>query len=568
MARKHVKTKEELIREFARKRIIWKSNPALFFQEVLGIKLPIHQKKIIETICKNNLITIKSANSVGKTYIVAALAFWYFFTNVSNMPNEDTIVIITAPVFSQVRRSIFANIRNFADIADSYVKKMFGENCSFLSKNFSDSANVAEYWFNKKSYIMGIATDNCNAISGIHAKNLMIIFDEAQGIPPSTFSGFEGVFQGGKYKFILLGNTTLPEGPSGNYYDSFKKDSPFKKISISAFETPNFIESNINLEDMLCPESAPNNWRKKLDRRYGTNYEQALLRGEVGLWETELLDKMPYSMINPISAFTTLQKNGMNPDSYEFLTRVLAEFPSDSSSCVISAKDLETSMNNYSSPNFHVAGERVMGLDISGGTGRDYNAICIRDGNKVIYLDRFNNISAPDFEELVVSLYREYKCDYCIIERDGVGKPVYDHLSVRDDITVYPMQVGAGAGLGDDYIATYEEEEENKVLKSTYNRKRDELWFNLRNLLNKYTTEKPVLLPPNSKLKAHLLCANWKKNATGKIQVSSKDEMKIKLKESPDLGDSVLMAFAPIGVIDEVSKYNVGITTISNAKWD
>lgn len=501
------------------------------------------------------------------SFIVGATAFWYFFTNVSKLPDNDTIIIITAPVFSQIRRSIFANIKDFADRADNYIKTQFGENASFLSKNFSESANVAEYWFNKKSYIMGIATDNCNAISGIHAKNLMVIFDEAQGIPESTYSGFEGVFQGGKCKFILLGNTTLPDGPSGNFYNSFSPDSPFTKISVSAFETPNFVETGITLKDMLAPEADYNHWIKKLDRYCGTDYYGSKARGETGLWEDAVLDKLPYTMINPISAYQTLVKCGMNPESYEFKTRILAEFPTADSANVISSKDLEISMNNYNNPNFHVSGIRSMGLDISGGTGRDFYSICIRDGNKVIYLERVNNVTAPEFEELVIKLYREYHCDYCNIERDGVGKPVYDHLNMVYDMVVNPIQSGGGAGLPKEELLSYEDEENDKVLKQTYNRKRDELWFNMRNLLNKYTTKYPVLLPNNDKLKKHLLCATWKKNNTGKIQVLDKDSMRLKIKESPDLADAVLMAFAPVGEIGYTTSPDVPIITISNGQW-
>ena len=86
-------TTEEMLREFARKRVIWKKNPSLFFNEVLGITLPLHQKRMLETICNNNRITIKSANSCGKSFIVGATAFWYFFTNVSKLPDNDTIII-------------------------------------------------------------------------------------------------------------------------------------------------------------------------------------------------------------------------------------------------------------------------------------------------------------------------------------------------------------------------------------------------------------------------------------------------------------------------------------------
>ena len=59
-------TTEETLREFAKKRVIWKKNPAMFFKEVLGITMPLHQRKMLDTICKNNRISIKSSNSIGK----------------------------------------------------------------------------------------------------------------------------------------------------------------------------------------------------------------------------------------------------------------------------------------------------------------------------------------------------------------------------------------------------------------------------------------------------------------------------------------------------------------------
>ena len=75
------------------------------------------------------------------------------------------------------------------------------------------------------------------------------------------------------------------------------------------------------------------------------------------------------------------------------------------------------------------------------------------------------------------------------------------------------------------------------------------------------------MLPNNNKLKKHLLCATWKKNNTGKIQVLDKDSMRLKIKESPDLADAVLMAFAPVGEIGYTTSPDVPIITISNGKW-
>ena len=43
--------------------------------------------------------------------------------------------------------------------------------------------------------------------------------------------------------------------------------------------------------------------------------------------------------------------------------------------------------------------------------------------------------------------------------------------------------------------------------------------------------------------------------------------MRLKIKESPDLADAVLMAFAPVGEIGYTTSPDIPIITISNGKW-
>lgn len=557
---------EEQALEFAKQRQEWKNNPIEFFNEVLGIKLPLHQKRMLLDCLKHNRIAICTGNSIGKSFIIGALAFFWFFTNVSDEPDDSTVCIITSVIFSQVKRSIMANLKHFAKRADAYVKRRFGEEYTFLSKEFSESPNTVEYWYNELSYIMGISTDNSNAISGIHATRLMIIFDEAQGIPESTYSGFRGVLQSGTSKQILLGNPTLPNGPTGEFYNAMQSESEFHSIFISAFETPNFIETGITLDSMLLPDSDPESWRNKLDKYCGTNYKEAVKNDEIGLWEDTVIKKMPFTnLVNPISAFNVLKSCGMNPDQYDFLTRIRALFPSGEGNCVINQQWLEDSMDDYSNPEKHESGIRSMGVDISGGLGRDFSTIAVRDGNKVIFLDEYQ-LNAPDLEDKIIELYNEYGCEYCCVERDGIGKPIYDHLEYRDVINIIPINSGGSAGFEDPL--SYEEETLTKEAKELYNRKRDELWFNLRNLLNPYTNQYPVLVPKNYKLKRHLMCATWKKGGTSnKIQVSPKDEMRKKIKESPDLADAIIFAFANIGEAGGLMSSDCGFLTFNNTSW-
>lgn len=561
-----IKSKAELALEFAKQRQEWKKNPEQFFSTVLGIKLPPHQKKILRDCLKHNRISINTSNSVGKSFLIGAIAFFYFITNVSDEPDNSTVIIITSVVFSQVRRSIFANIKHFAKRADKYVKENFGEEYSFLPKDFSESPNTVEYWYNELSYIMGISTDNANAISGIHARNLLILFDEAQGLTESVFSGFRGVLQSGLARLILLGNPTLPNGPTGEFYNAMQPESNYHRITISAFDTPNFVETGITLESMLLPDSDPNNWRNKLDKYCNTNYKEAVRNDEVGMWENAVIESLPFpNLQNPISAFGILVDCGMNPDQFDFLTRVRALFPLGEGNCVINQQWLEDSMNNYENPEKHELGVISMGVDISGGLGRDFSTIAVRNGNKVIFLEEYQ-LNAPELENKIIEIYNKFGCEYCCVERDGIGKPIYDHLEYRNVINIIPINSGGGAGV--ENPMTYDEELKTKEAKELYNRKRDELWFNLRNLLNPYINKFPILLPLQFKLKRHLMCATWKKGNTGKIQVSPKDEMRIKIKESPDLADAVIFAFADVGEIVNMMYYDCSLMTFKNAGWN
>ena len=509
------------------------------------------------------------------SHCVAALAFHFFFTRVTDDPNDTCMVIITAPTFSQIKQSIFANIKTFAEEAERYVKKRFGEEYSFLPKKFSESANVCEYYFNPKCFIAGVATGEGNegagnTLSGRHATHVMIIADESQAVTEGTFSSFEGILSGGEEtKYILLGNTTLPNGASGTYYDAFQENSTFNTLSLTAFDSPNFTEPSITLEDMLAPEVEPNNWRKKLDAYCGTNYKEAVRRDEVDQWENDVKKKLPLSAItNPINVYRILERCGFNPEQYEVLTRVLAEFPMSGGKCVIDAKQLDTSFNNYDNPDCYEDGVTAMGVDISAGLGRDFSTICVRRGNKVISLEEYQ-LNAPEFEEKIKEVYSYYGCNYCNLERDGMGEIVYQHLIENDDMVINPIQSGGAPGILEPMSS--EEDEINEQAKKEYHRQRDYLWFNLSHLLSPYYCNKhggkPILLPRNNKLKKQLLSATWEKTSANKTQVTSKKDIRKKLGSSTDLADAVIFAFANPGESYSNNYLDCDFMSFNNTSW-
>lgn len=72
------KSKKITLQELALRRQYYKAHPYEFLTEILGIKIPYHQKKILESIVKYNKVSVASSNGIGKSYLLSALIVWFF----------------------------------------------------------------------------------------------------------------------------------------------------------------------------------------------------------------------------------------------------------------------------------------------------------------------------------------------------------------------------------------------------------------------------------------------------------------------------------------------------------
>jgi hypothetical protein len=74
-----------------------------------------------------------------------------------------------------------------------------------------------------------------------------------------------------------------------------------------------------------------------------------------------------------------------------------------------------------------------------------------------------------------------------------------------------------------------------------FNRLRDWLYWNMRELLE----AGEIALPPDDHLTQDLVASKWTTTSAGKVLIESKDEVKKRLGRSPDVGEAVIMAYAP-----------------------
>jgi len=202
-----------------------------------------------------------------------------------------------------------------------------------------------------------------------------------------------------------------------------------------------------------------------------------------------------------------------------------------------------------------------MGVDVGGGSGADDSAIAIRRGNKLLYCQKFN-LEILELIDKISELFSEYNVDRIQIECDGIGKDKFILLE-KSGLPVVGIQSGGGAGSNDDFIF---DKKENDDIKKRFNRKRDELWYNMRGYLNPLRIQVegklPILIPKDDDLIKEFLAFQY--DDTNKIKVSSKDDLRKILKGSPNKADSVLFAFAE-STTNSFSQYSFGGFSIGNS---
>lgn len=183
---------------------------ALFWPETLG------KPNLQYTICV-------TGNGMGKSYVSArAILFHALFCHPS-------ITIVTGPRLSQVRDTISAEVRRIHS-----------------AMSLPGKANVLRWQpdpQNDRAYVNYTSAQSDDAFAGHHGR-ILIIMEEASGIPAHIFESTHGLMSGGECRMLQIGNMHRRQGKFYEWYDRAQKapdDPSLHLIQKSAFDHPNYL---------------------------------------------------------------------------------------------------------------------------------------------------------------------------------------------------------------------------------------------------------------------------------------------------------------------------------------
>jgi hypothetical protein len=225
----------------------WINDPVGFVTSVLREYLWSKQREIFHAVQKYDRVAVKSCHSSGKSFSVSRLTAWWISCNKPG----DAFVVTTAPTFAQVRAILWREINRVHKKA-----------------NLPGYTNQTEWFIDGELVAFGRKPDDDSTVAfqGIHARRVLIVLDEACGVPGAIWNAAETLAANGG-KIVAIGN---PDDPLTEFSNVCKPDSGWHVITISAFDTPNFTGEKTppDVASLLISQE----WVDRYRGRWGTDH--------------------------------------------------------------------------------------------------------------------------------------------------------------------------------------------------------------------------------------------------------------------------------------------------------
>lgn len=485
--------------------------PHLFVKDILGSNSWDMQDEIVKSVFKYPVTAVKTCNAVGKSFIAARIAISFLTLY------PGSIVVTTAPTWRQVTDVLWR------EIATAVKMSKF----KLTTKQVTQAGlNIDTDW-----YAVGLSTKTPENFFGYHADHILVIVDEAGGVPELVFTGVKAITPNANARVLYIGN---PTNPDGTFAEAFKNPL-YKKFTISAFDTPNFTANGIHdVEALLKIFTPPEGLTEDQELEHYATIRQNL--------------KLPYpALIDPYVVYERYHEWGVDSPAWQAL--VMGEFPSQSELSLLSIDSVMFAMGdgqkrdeNQDSPHYGRTYAEIMGVRIPEGTqeygldmarfGADLTVLTPRNGGFVGQQITWSKTSLTDSADKVINLINPLENPSIIkIDDTGNGGGTTDSLNEKKRqqgvdhpylYRVMPINFASGA------------QNKTKFYDIT-----SEMYWNLK----QWFDAKKTTMPFEEQLFRELVGRRWSL-VGGKIKVENKDEYKKRTGgRSPDRSDSLALAF-------------------------
>ena len=337
--------------------LTYERHPDLFVEDLLGVTPQDWQREVMSAVAKGQRrCSIRSGHGVGKSSCASWLMIWFLLTR------YPVKVVVTAPTASQLFDALFAECKRWIKELPTPIKSLL----EMKSDRIELGSSPTEAFISARTS----RSESPESLAGVHADHVLLVVDEASGVPESVFEAAYGSMSGKDATTILLGN---PTRSSGYFYETHTRlrDSWWTK-QVSCLDSP-----------LVSPD-----FIAEMELKYGA-------------------------------------------DSNAMRVRVLGEFPLAEDDTLISLHAVEqASKRKVEQPEGTPV---VWGLDVAR-YGDDASVLCIRQGRHLIELHSWKKLSLMELSGRVLDLLNsaDEPPEEILVDSIGLGAGVLDRLRELD----------------------------------------------------------------------------------------------------------------------------------------
>lgn len=174
-------------------------NPRLFVREVLGVEPDPWQGDCLDAVGQGHTrISVRSGHGIGKSSCASWILIWFACTR---YPFK---AVVTAPSAPQLWDALWAEMRMWFRKLPAAWQELW----EIQSDRIQLAARPEQAFISARTS----SADKPEAMQGVHAPHVLLVVDEASGVPEAVFEAGSGSMSTPGAVTVLLGNPTRSSG--------------------------------------------------------------------------------------------------------------------------------------------------------------------------------------------------------------------------------------------------------------------------------------------------------------------------------------------------------------------
>lgn len=443
---------------------MYRLDPVAWVEQRLHEFVWSKQREIMTALLHHRKVAVRSCHGVGKSHIASRIAAWWLDVHA---PGE-AFVVTSAPTYAQVRAVLWR-----------YIRQVHKRNI------LPGRVNQTEWLIDDEIVAFGRkpADHDEAAFQGIHARRVLVILDEACGIPQALWVAADSLTTNDGCRLFAIGN---PDDPTAHFATVCAEGSGWHVIGISAYDSPNLTGEEVpdELAELLISRS----WVEEKAAEWGLD--------------------------NPI-----------------YLSKVEGVFAAQDPRAVVRVHDVQACRLDLEVPYADTELLPVeLGVDVGG--GGDLTVIRERRGPLAGRQWTSNSDRPEDLAPLVVRAIVECGATAVKIDSIGIGWGLVGELRNRASRGEHTATISA---------VNVAEKATDPV---KYLNLRSQIWWEIGRQLSSDRAWDLSRMADADGTVAELLEPRWEVDSHGRIQIEAKDDIRERTHgRSPDRAEALLLAF-------------------------